>query len=144
MLNRFTVCVCGGVGVAGGNPLISIRKAKRHVSADFGHRSQDGPGAKAASFHSCGASTVGLKQTGSAHKDKGVTCIHWNLGQVFRYALFINLSVSLRTGIFTTAGGVIIQAKACNVFNLSRQQRCFVCFLRLGWGRECLSCAHSL
>lgn len=103
--------------------MISIRRSQRHANADFGHRSQDSPGAKAALFHSCGASTVGLKQTGSAHKDKAVTWIHWNLSQVFRFALFINLSVSLHTGTFTAAGGggVIIQAEMCDVFDLSKQ-----------------------
>lgn len=77
-------------------------------------------------FHSCGASTVGLKQTGSVHKDKRVTWIHWNLSQVFRFALFINLSVSLCTGIFAAAGGVIIQGDVCNVFDLSKQVSVFL------------------
>lgn len=85
--------------------MISIRRSQRHANADFGHRSQNSPGAKTAQFHSCGASTVGLKQTGSAYKDKGMTWIHWTVSQVFRFTLFINLSVSLHTGIFTAAGG---------------------------------------
>lgn len=118
LLNMHSVCL----SVWGGNnPLISIRRSQRHANADFGHRSQDSPGAKAALIHSCGASTVGLKQTGSAHKYKGVTWIHWNLSQVFRFALFINLSVSLHTGTFTAAGRAIIQAGMCYIFDSSKQ-----------------------
>lgn len=131
------VCVCFREREMGDNPLISIRRSQRHASADFGHRSRDGRGAKAAPFHSCGASTVGLKQTGSAYKDKGVTRIHWTLRQVLRFALFINLSVSLHTGIVTSCwgmegvlgemeGGVVIQEEMCNAFNLSEQKHCFL------------------
>lgn len=54
---------------------------------------------------------------------KAVTYIRWNLSRALGF-VDIHKPVSLdcppvRTGIFTTAGGVITRAEACNVFNLS-------------------------
>lgn len=115
--NAFSVCMYECVR-GEDNPLISIRRSQRHASADFGHRSQDGPGAKAALLHSCGANAVGLKQTGSAQKDKGVTRIHWNLSQVFRFALFINLSVSLHRGTSTAPGGGSLSEQRCVMYSV--------------------------
>ena len=133
------LCVCE----IGYNPLICIRRSQRRADADFGHRSQDSRGAEAAPFHSCGASTVGLKQTGSAYKDVAVTWILWTLSQVLRCALFINMSVSLHTA----PGGWEIYYPSRRVQwniltnNISSEcYHCFVCFLPKKCGCEGLCC----
>lgn len=67
------------------------------------------------------AARQALNKQGQLTETKAVTFILWNLSQTLRYA-GIHKPVSpppALTGIFTTAGGVITRAQACNVFNLS-------------------------
>lgn len=68
------MCVCvEGAGTRGkNNPLISIKEGASDVSsARLWSREPRRPRRQGRPpFHSCGASAVGLKQTGSAHKDK--------------------------------------------------------------------------
>lgn len=80
----------------GDNPLISIRRVSDMpvLTLATGARTARAP-REPHSTHVVPA----LKQTGSAFKDKEETWIHWTPRRALRFAVFINLSVSLRLGL---------------------------------------------